>query len=141
MQELVFLGQILLSIVLGGVLGWQRERLGKSAGPRTYGLVAAGATLFTLLAIHAFPGVTGAINIAAGIVTGVGFLGAGMIFHRDNHHVDNLTTAAGFWAMAAIGMAVGAGYYILGVGTTVIILAVFLFNERKYRDDQDSPAP
>jgi len=136
MQEVIFLGQILLSVILGGILGWQRERLGKSAGPRTYGLVAAGATLFTILALHAFPRVTNSINIAAQIVTGVGFLGAGMIIHRDNH-VDNLTTAAGFWAMAAIGMAVGASLYILSVGTTLIILAVFIFNDQKYHREQN----
>lgn len=131
MQELFYLLHILLSITLGAILGFQRERLGKSAGPRTYALVAAGATLFTLLALHAFPGLAGNAGIAAGIVTGIGFLGAGMIFHRENH-VDNLTTAAGLWAMAAIGMAVGAGMYILSVGTTALILIVFLFNDRKH---------
>lgn len=137
MNELLFLGQVLLSVMLGGILGWQRERWGKSAGPRTYGLVAAGATLFTILALHGFPGVANAINIAAGIVTGIGFLGAGMIFHRENH-VDNLTTAAGLWMVASIGMAVATGLYIVSVGTTFIIFLVFVFNDRKYRPDQNA---
>ena len=130
-QELVFLGQALLAAVLGGLLGLQRERSGKPAGPRTYALVTMGSAVFTMLSIYGF-GSANASRVASNIVVGIGFLGAGLIFQRESH-IDNLTTAAGLWASAAIGMAVGTGWYVLAVGATILTLILFVFDESKFK--------
>ncbi|MDO8625899.1 MAG: MgtC/SapB family protein [Candidatus Magasanikbacteria bacterium] len=132
--EFIFLGQVLLAAVLGGLLGFQRERLGKPAGPRTYALVTAGSALFTILSIYGF-GPNDTARVASNIVVGMGFLGAGLIFQRDGH-IDNLTTAAGLWASAAVGMAVGTGHYILAVGGAVIMLILFAINDSKFRKQE-----
>lgn len=135
MFELYFLAQILLAIILGGVLGIQREQRGKFAGPRTYALVTGGATLFTILSVNAF-GVDVA-RVASQILVGIGFLGAGMILHRENR-IDGLTTAAGIWMAAAIGMAVAVQYYILSIGATILILLVFVFNDNHFKKSKGS---
>lgn len=127
MSELQLGVHIIIAAVLGGMLGWQRARWGKSAGTRTYALVTAGAALFTLMARYGFGGSTTAPNIAAQIVTGIGFLGAGLIFHRGTH-VDGLTTAAGLWAAAAIGMAVGLSFYIVALIATAVIFFVLMLD-------------
>jgi len=127
MQEIIYLGQIILAALLGGVLGWQRERWGKSAGPRTYALVTAGSALFTVLSVQAF-GLGDAGRVAAQIVTGIGFLGAGTILHKKDH-TEGLTTAAGLWMTAAIGMAVGVGYYLVSVASTFFILILLMVDD------------
>jgi len=129
-QELTFIFQILLAIALGAILGIQRERWGKWAGPRTYALVCAGSTLFTLLSINFFPS-TPAI-IASAIVTGIGFLGAGTILHKENK-VEGLTTAAGLWMAAAIGMTVGVEKYLLASVITVIILLLLMIDDKSIK--------
>ncbi len=134
MFELHLVGQVLVAIILGGLLGYQRERLGKSAGVRTYALVAAGATLFTVMSLHAFGYNTS--YVAAQIITGIGFLGAGTILHKENR-VEGLTTAAGLWLAAAIGMAVGVGYYVLAVIVAVLMFVVLLFDDSRFKKDQN----
>jgi len=129
MIELIFLGQFILAFFLGAILGFQRERAGKAAGPRTYGIVSAGACLFTILSISAFGADTA--RVAAGIVTGIGFLGAGMIM-RKTDRIEGLTTAAGFWIVSAIGMAVATEFYILSVGATLIILIALTINDDRF---------
>ena len=140
MEQIVFSAQVALAMVLGAVLGWQRARWGKSAGPRTYALVTAGSTLFTLLSKNGYAvTMTSSANIAAQIVTGIGFLGVGLIFHRENH-VDGLTTAAGLWAAAAVGMSVGLSYYLLAFVTTLIIFVVLMMDEKSLgllRNDEE----
>ncbi len=131
MQEFEYLGQIFLAVILGGILGWQRERWGKSAGPRTYALVTAGSALFTLLSIHAFSG-SDPSRVASQIITGIGFLGAGTILHREQR-VEGLTTAAGLWATAAIGMTVGVRFYILAVSATILMLTILILHENKLK--------
>lgn len=131
-QDLIFTGQILLSIILGSILGIQRERWGKWAGPRTYALVCAGSALFTLLSLNFFT-VSPAI-VASAIVSGIGFLGAGTILHKENR-VEGLTTAAGLWMTAAIGMTVGVGQYILASVTTFIILLVLMIDDKSLKKD------
>src|SRR3989338_652569 len=132
MDYIIFIGQMLLSALLGGIVGWQRERAGKAAGLRTYAMVSLGSTLFTLLSIHGFAGAMDPSRIAAQILTGIGFIGAGTIIHKQDG-VEGLTTAAGLWAAAAIGMAVGVGWYWQAVIATIIMFAVFSF---KKRDDR-----
>lgn len=133
MYDLFAIGQIALAVLLGGILGWQRENWGKSAGPRTYALVTAGSALFTILSLTAFGQSTAAV--AAGIVTGIGFLGVGTILHKQNH-VEGLTTAAGLWMAAAIGMTVGAGYFFLAIASTIIMLAILMLDDHRFKIDK-----
>ncbi|MDR7402767.1 MAG: MgtC/SapB family protein [Armatimonadota bacterium] len=113
-----------LALVLGGLIGWQRESAEKPAGFRTHILVCVGAALFTLISAVGFFG-TGAdpARVASNIVVGIGFLGAGTIW-RTGASVQGLTTAASLWTVAAIGTAVGVGYYIGAILTTAIVAAV-----------------
>ncbi len=110
------------------VLGLERQFSGKDAGPRTYALVASGSALFTVLSIEGFDDADTA-RVAAQIVTGIGFLGAGIIF-RQGANVTGLTTAAGLWSVAAIGMAVGTDLWGLAIVATIIVLAVLKISDR-----------
>jgi putative Mg2+ transporter-C (MgtC) family protein len=134
LNEVYFVSQIILALVLGGMLGWQREYWGKWAGPRTYALVTAGSALFTILSVNAFNGSSSSVTIAAQIVTGIGFLGAGTILHRENR-VEGLTTAAGLWMAAAIGMAVGVGLYFLALSVSLLVLFILMFDDRRFNKE------
>ena len=116
--------RLLLAAALGAVIGFQREKAGKPAGLRTVVLVCVGAALFTVASVYGFGTAADPSRIAAGIVIGIGFLGAGTILRREGAVVEGLTTAATIWAMAAIGLAVGAGLYIITVVAAAIILIV-----------------
>src|SRR5436309_1242221 len=114
--------RILMAFFLGGVIGYERETTQRPAGLRTHMLVAAGAGAFTIVSIYAFAGqgtVRDPARVAAQIVTGVGFLGAGTIW-RTSSTVRGLTTAASIWLVAAIGMLVGSGLYGLAVFSTIL---------------------
>jgi putative Mg2+ transporter-C (MgtC) family protein len=136
--ELEMALRIVLATALGGVIGFQRERLDKPAGFRTHILIAAGAALFTVVSIMGFE-TDDTARVAAGIVAGIGFLGAGSIIRRGNH-IEGLTTAATIWAVAGIGMAAGSGLYIISVITTAIILTVLLLPRfpDNHREDKQS---
>lgn len=120
----------LLRIVLAGVLavlvGIEREREGKPAGARTYGLVSMGAAIFTVVGIYGFGAGDPSSRVAAQIVTGIGFIGAGTILHM-RRRVVGLTTAAGMWVAAGIGMAIGSGLYLLGIGAAVALFVLLQF--------------
>jgi len=113
--------RILAAGVAGVVIGFEREMEHKPAGARTYGGVAMGSATFTVVGILAFGDGDPASRVAAQIITGIGFLGAGTIIHMRGRIV-GLTTAAGLWMTAAIGMALGSGLWIIGIGATVAIL-------------------
>ncbi|MCW3126765.1 MAG: magnesium transporter MgtC [Bacteroidetes bacterium] len=114
--------QLLLAMLLGGFIGAEREYRNKSAGFRTVTLITVGSAIITILSYKI--GVTeNRDRIAANIVQGIGFLGAGAIF-KDDNRVNGLTTAATIWAAAAIGMGIGAGEYWLAIGGTILILFV-----------------
>ena len=120
MSPWVMLGRLVLAAVCSGSIGFERETAQKAAGLRTHTLVGVGAGVFSIASIVAFDGPDES-RIAAQIVTGVGFLGAGAIF-RDGAFVSGLTTAAGLWVVASLGMAAGSGEYWLAViGTAVTI--------------------
>ncbi len=127
------LAKLLLATLLGGAIGVERELAGKPAGLRTNILICVGAALFTQLSIDmAQLGFTAdhrpfgdPTRIAAQIVTGIGFLGAGAILHGQGSII-GLTTAATIWAVAAIGVAVGAGAYVDGLGATLLIIVVLV---------------
>lgn len=127
-QELLL--RILLAALCGGAIGYERKNRHKEAGIRTHILVAAGAALMMVVSKYGFADILGMkgialdpSRIAAQIVSGVGFLGAGIIFVR-NHIVNGLTTAAGIWVTSGIGMAIGSGLYIVGVVTAVGVVVV-----------------
>lgn len=124
-DQLELILRLLAAAALGGVIGWQREKAHKPAGFRTHILISIGAALFTIASLTGFPGGVPS-QVAAGVVTGVGFLGAGVIMHR-THTVEGLTTAASVWSVAAIGLAAGAGMYLLALTATIIIFAVLFF--------------
>jgi len=122
--------KLLLALVLGGLIGWERELYDKPAGFRTNTLICVGSTLFTIfsLKIGTIPG-TDSARIAAQIVSGIGFLGAGAIIRR-GEAVLGLTTAATIWFVASIGMGVGAGYYVTSsVGTALALAILVLFRK------------
>jgi putative Mg2+ transporter-C (MgtC) family protein len=118
--------RFLLAAGLGAGIGYQRERAGKAAGLRTHILVSSGAALFTLVSIYGFSGATVDISrVAAGVVVGIGFIGAGVILRGQREkEVAGLTTAATIWITAAIGLAAGAGMYLISVIATAVTVGV-----------------
>ena len=117
---------IILAVVFGAAIGLEREVSGKAAGLRTNVLICLGASVFTIISKQMGGGQEASLTrIAAGVVTGVGFLGAGAII-RDRVSVHGLTTAATIWLVASIGMACGAGFYILAVVSTLIAVVVLI---------------
>ena len=121
--ELEMVLRLLLAAALGAAIGFQRERAGKAAGIRTHSLICLGSALFAAVSALAFPDAD-PTRIAAGIVTGIGFLGAGAIIHREGGLVGGLTTAATIWVVAGIGLAAGAGMYIVAAAAAVLVIAV-----------------
>ncbi len=116
--------RLLLALALGAIVGLERERQERAAGLRTVTMVSLGSCLFTIIGAYGFPN-TDPSRVAAQIVTGIGFLGAGTIFLRKDL-VRGLTTAATIWAVAAIGMAAGTARYFEAGFTTLLILAVLM---------------
>jgi putative Mg2+ transporter-C (MgtC) family protein len=136
----VFL-RLALAAVLGGAIGLEREYRRKPAGLRTNILIALGSALFSVLSFELGAAAGSPDRIAAQIVTGIGFLGAGAIL-RSGESVHGLTTAATIWVNAAIGMAAGLGSYALAVGSAVITLVVLAFLpmiERRFGDTDVTP--
>jgi len=113
---------MLVSIICGGVIGFEREYKSKSAGFRTIILISLGSTIFTIVSKH---GAGADDRISANIITGIGFIGAGVIF-KDKISVRGLTTAAVIWTSAAIGMTTGIGYHALALTLTAITLGILL---------------
>jgi putative Mg2+ transporter-C (MgtC) family protein len=130
-QDVELLARLLLAAVLGGAIGAERELNDQPAGLRTHMLLTIGACLFTLISAYGFGGGlrTDPSRIAAQVVTGIGFLGGGAIV-RHGLTVKGLTTAASIWATASVGVAVGAGRYVLGVGGAVLVVGT-LFGLRR----------
>jgi len=116
--------RLVIALILGAVVGLERERQERAAGLRTVTMVSLGSCLFTIVGAYGFSP-TDPSRVAAQIVTGIGFLGAGTIFLRKDL-VRGLTTAATIWAVAAIGMAAGTAQYLQAVFTTLLILAVLM---------------
>lgn len=114
--------QMLLTLILGFAIGFERKMRFKEAGVRTHTIVCVGACIYMLVSKYGFEGADTA-RVAAQIVSGIGFIGAGMIFYH-KQVVHGLTTAAGIWATAAIGMAVGSGLFIIAIISTVIIITI-----------------
>ena len=129
-DQIIFQGEFALRILLAGLLGaaigFERKNRNKLAGVRTHAIVALGAALIMVVSKYGFYDMDkfDASRVAAQIVSGVGFLGAGIIFVRNNNSVSGLTTAAGIWATAGMGMSMGAGQYFIATISTVMILVM-----------------
>jgi putative Mg2+ transporter-C (MgtC) family protein len=116
---------ILVALLIGVLIGAEREYRSKSAGLRTMILVSLGSCLFTILSVRiGYPASTD--RIAANIITGIGFIGGGVIF-KDDNRIDGITTATTIWMMAALGMAVGSGHYQEALVSTAAVLVVLMF--------------
>ncbi len=127
--QLVLMLRLVVALVLGAVVGWERELQRMPAGFRTHALVALGSAIFTVVSAYAFTGPgSDPTRIAAQVVTGIGFLGGGAIIHYGGT-VRGLTTAASLWAVAAVGMAAGAGLFVLAtVSAVLVIVALEIFD-------------
>lgn len=120
--EIEIVMRVFISCLLGGMIGWERERQGISAGIRTYSAISLGSCVFGILSLFG----TDPSRIAAQVVTGIGFLGGGLIF-REGNYVTGLTTAATLWATASVGLAISFGFYLIGCVTAILIfLLLFL---------------
>jgi putative Mg2+ transporter-C (MgtC) family protein len=130
-MEQEFILRIFCAAILGGLIGLEREWRAKEAGFRTHFLVALGSALFMIVSAYGFEGVMTTAEhrwdvsrVAAQVVSGIGFIGAGtIIFRKSENVVSGLTTAAGLWVTAAIGLACGGGMYVLSIASTLMVLA------------------
>ncbi len=138
------MARLIWAVILGGLVGLEREMRRRSAGLRTHILVCVGSTLIMLTSIYVFDIYKDAANvdpsrIAAGIVTGIGFLGAGAII-RSGSGVHGLTTAASLWVVAGIGMSVGCGFYDAAfVSTALVLIILLIIRNFENRFKQDNP--
>lgn len=126
--QAMVVAQVTLAGILGLLIGFDRERKHRDAGIRTMTLVAMGSCLFTTLSMYAFPGSDPA-RVAAQIIPGMGFIGAGAII-KEGRNIQGLTTAATMWVTAAMGMAVGTGNWFVAIGTTVAVWFVLVVLQR-----------
>lgn len=132
-SQIQIIFQLVLSILLGGIIGLERETKGKAAGFQTYSLVALGACIFTIVSFGLFDSFYGKMNvdfdpsrIVLAVATGIGFIGAGVIFQRDLTHLEGITTASGLWCVAAIGVALGSGLYLLAIASSLLVIIIFM---------------
>jgi putative Mg2+ transporter-C (MgtC) family protein len=144
--ELTILGRLLVAGVLAGILGWEREKAGKSAGLRTHILVGMAAALYTglaELAVGDYPTAgdefrSDPIRAIQAVAVGIGFLGAGVIFVvPSGERVSGLTTAASIWATAAVGIAAGLAHFVLAGGATLLLALVLWLVVRLEKPDRD----
>lgn len=148
--EIDAIKSLLMAALLGGIVGFERERSGKVAGLRTHSLVSIGAALLTIISLRTFeqfPSVNGEFgfdyHLVANIVVGIGFIGAGTILRRENR-VEGTTTAASLWVVAAIGIAAGFGLYAEAIATTLLVYVIlaglwlvekYLTREMRYKGE------
>ena len=127
--ELEMVLKLLLSVILGSAIGFERERRHKPAGLRTHTMVSLGSCLITITSMNYF--LMDPARVASGIIAGIGFLGAGSII-AEGGNVKGLTTAASLWVVAAIGLSIGAGAYLISIIATVFILIILEFGKKEY---------
>jgi len=131
-SQIQIIFQLLLAAFLGGLIGLEREYKRKQAGLQTYSLVALGTCLFTILSFEFFNNFLGKSGISfdpsrviQAVAIGIGFIGAGVVFYRKSH-IEGLTTAAGLWVVAAIGIAVGAEFYSSAIFATLLAVGILV---------------
>ncbi|MBN1325993.1 MgtC/SapB family protein [Candidatus Falkowbacteria bacterium] len=128
---LIILAKLLLAIILGAIIGYERESIGKPAGSRTYALIALGSALFTILSVDGFGKLPNGnpTSMMGQILIGIGFIGAGLIVYH-KHHVEGLTTASALWSIAAIGIAVGLGWYVVAIIASLLVFLLLFIVRR-----------
>ncbi len=141
-MEIEIITQLFLAVILGSLIGLERELKRKEAGLQTYSLVALGACLFTIISLLLDKsGIIDSSSIILAIAVGMGFIGAGAIFRGENK-IKGLTTAAGLWVTAAIGLAVGAQFYLLAICATFLALIIFaglgLLEEKFFKKKEEN---
>lgn len=131
--ELIIVSKLIISVFLGAFIGYDRERHGLDAGIRTYAAVCIGATLFTVIAGHLADDSAAVSRIIANIITGVGFLGAGIIYRNDHAGTSHgLTTAATVWCTAAVGVAVGLNMFIIAITSALALYFLLSLHHHKW---------
>ncbi len=131
--ELIFILHLIISVLLGSFIGYDRERDGNNAGIRTYAAVCLGATIFTIIATHVKGDPGSSSRIIATIITGIGFLGAGIIYRGDAQSgVQGLTSAATIWATAAVGVAVALNMFLVAVMSALILYGILCLHHQKW---------
>lgn len=142
-QQLDFIVRILIACICGGVIGYERTKRYKEAGLRTHIIVCCGAALIMIVSIYGFEGLTSLNGVRAGdparlaaqAVTGISFMGAGVIY-KNGTSIHGLTTAAGLWTTALIGLSVGAGMFAVGIFTTILVAILqFFMHKRSFSGD------
>lgn len=130
-QNIEILIKLSISCVCGLLIGLERSNKHKEAGLRTHAIVSFAATLMMIISKYGFSDINNfdGSRIAAQIVSGIGFLGAGVIFVKDKSKINGLTTAAGIWATTGVGMAIGAGLYFLGVVSSLFLVLIHRFSK------------
>ena len=123
--------KLILAVILGGLVGLERERSHKPAGLRTHMLVCLGSTLLAVISINYFT--EDYARIIAGIITGMGFIGAGSTIAQGNRGIHGLTTAASLWAVTAIGIAVGVGWYVIASITAILTILILFMGKLENR--------
>lgn len=118
-QQFTMVFQLCLAIILAGVIGYEREKYSKPAGLRTHMVLAIGCTILTIISYSAFPDPTDNSRLAAAIITGIGFIGAGTVL-QTRERIVGLTTAASIWLTASVSIAVGTGNYVLAIAGTIL---------------------
>lgn len=131
--ELIIVSKLIVSFLLGGFIGLDREKHGRDAGIRTYAAVCIGATIFTAVAAHLVNDVAAPSRIIANIVTGVGFLGAGIIYRNNSAGTSHgLTTAATVWCTAAVGVAIGLNMFIIAIVSAGALYFLLSLHHQKW---------
>lgn len=123
-----FIGKIILAMLLGGLIGYEREKEKKEAGLRTHILVCVGSMLFAYIGVVSYGIIDASSRILQGVITGIGFLGAGTILIA-KEKIKGLTTAADIWVVAAVGIAISYGFNLIAIITTLLVLLVLWFND------------
>jgi putative Mg2+ transporter-C (MgtC) family protein len=133
--ELDMTVKVIIAAFFGMLVGLERRGGATGAGLRTFCLITLGSTLFTVLSVEAFPQISDPSRLAANIVTGIGFIGAGVIWRQKEEAIHGITTAAAIWVAAGIGIAVGLGFYVLSTLITILTMIVLsrghLFREAR----------
>lgn len=130
--EFVISAKLLVALFLGAVIGFDRELHGSAAGIRTYAAVTIGSTLFTSVAAHIITDPTATSRIVANIVTGVGFLGAGIIYRDGQGSSRGLTTAATVWCSSAVGIAIGLNMFVIAIGATAVLYGLIALHHQNW---------
>ncbi len=139
--------QGILAVTLGGLIGLEREYKKKAAGIRTYALTCLGSMFFTYLAFEFYKSFAGQPNVSFDFVRiiqsisiGIGFIAGGLIILREDHHLEGLTTATGLWMIAAIGVAIGAGFYMpaifVAILTLIVLRGAWLIEKKHFKNKE-----